>query len=199
MPSKHFQSCPLCGPKLNSSPFRITALRENFYYKKYYVFWSKFILIEVIPYAAIIIFNALILAKTVKAAKFRRKFGYSGGGNRCHSEQGTPLTLSRAASRATVTASLANAATANGGNRNPGGEQGTPLALSRAATVNAAALANDAPNGGSSRCKMTVTRVRSCSRSAETVMMPQLCGGPLTNTETAAPGDLERQVGWLSC
>ena len=60
--------------------FRSTDLRENEYYKKYYVFWSKFILIEVIPYAAIIVFNALILAKTVKAAKFRRKFGHSGGG-----------------------------------------------------------------------------------------------------------------------
>ena len=69
---------------LKSSTFplfsRSTDLRENEYYKKYYVFWSKFILIEVIPYAAIIVFNALILAKTVKAAKFRRKFGHSGGG-----------------------------------------------------------------------------------------------------------------------
>ena len=41
-------------------------MRDNIYYKKYYVFWSKFILIEFIPYAAIIVFNALILAKTVK-------------------------------------------------------------------------------------------------------------------------------------
>ena len=67
------------GPGSGATNDANTAAWQE-YYKKYYVFWSKFILIEVIPYAAIIVFNALILAKTVKAAKFRRKFGHSGGG-----------------------------------------------------------------------------------------------------------------------
>ena len=64
--------------------FRSTDLRDNIYYKKYYVFWSKFILIEFIPYAAIIVFNALILAKTVKGTysnDVRAERGWKGGGD----------------------------------------------------------------------------------------------------------------------
>ena len=51
-----------------------TPMRENKYYKKIYVFWSKFILIELFPYFTIILLNTLILMKTLKAAKFRRRF-----------------------------------------------------------------------------------------------------------------------------
>jgi hypothetical protein len=60
--------------------FRRSSLRDNFYYNKYYVFWSKLILLELVPILSIILLNALILAKTLKAAKFRKKFGHIGGG-----------------------------------------------------------------------------------------------------------------------
>ncbi|XP_059085077.1 FMRFamide receptor-like [Tigriopus californicus] len=51
-----------------------SPMRENRFYKTYYVFWSKFILIELFPYCTIIILNTLILTKTLKASKFRRAF-----------------------------------------------------------------------------------------------------------------------------
>ena len=51
-----------------------TAFRDNRYYKTYYVFWSKFILIEMLPYFTILTLNTLILLKTVKATKFRSRF-----------------------------------------------------------------------------------------------------------------------------
>ncbi len=63
-------------------------MRKNFFYKKYYVFWSKLILMELVPYFAIIILNALILGKTLKAARFRKKFGHIGGST-AQSQAGT--------------------------------------------------------------------------------------------------------------
>ncbi len=44
------------------------------YYSQFYVFWSKFLLIELFPYFTIIVLNALILFKTMKASQFRSRF-----------------------------------------------------------------------------------------------------------------------------
>jgi hypothetical protein len=49
-------------------------MRHNAYYEQFYVFWSKFILIELVPYCVIIVLNALICSRTLKAAKFRGRF-----------------------------------------------------------------------------------------------------------------------------
>ena len=41
---------------------------------KYYVFWSKFILIELIPYLAIIVMNIFLFLKITKSTRFRKRF-----------------------------------------------------------------------------------------------------------------------------
>ncbi len=40
----------------------------------YYVFWSKFVLVELIPYVSILVLNCAIILKIFKAAHFRKKF-----------------------------------------------------------------------------------------------------------------------------
>ena len=49
-------------------------LRGNPIYVTYYIFWSKFLLVEVIPYFLIVILNSLIITKIWKSNKFRRRF-----------------------------------------------------------------------------------------------------------------------------
>jgi hypothetical protein len=49
-------------------------LRGNPTYVTYYIFWSKFLLVEVIPYFLIVILNSLIITKIWKSNKFRRRF-----------------------------------------------------------------------------------------------------------------------------
>ena len=39
-----------------------------------YVFWSKFLLIELIPYLTIVVCNVFIINKITKSARFRRRF-----------------------------------------------------------------------------------------------------------------------------
>ena len=51
-----------------------TELRQNPIYVKLYVVWSKIILIEIIPYFAILIMNIFIIVKITKSTRFRRKF-----------------------------------------------------------------------------------------------------------------------------
>ena len=51
-----------------------TALRSNGIYVTYYIFWSKFILVEVIPYMTIMILNLRIIGKIWKSSRFRRRF-----------------------------------------------------------------------------------------------------------------------------
>ena len=55
----------------------ISDLRANTIYATYYVFWSKFILVEVIPYCTIVILNSLIVAKIWKSIRFRKKLPVS--------------------------------------------------------------------------------------------------------------------------
>ena len=58
-------------PKLR---YTSTALREDKIYATLYVFWSKFILIEFIPYSTILIMNIFIIIKITKSIRFRRRF-----------------------------------------------------------------------------------------------------------------------------
>ena len=51
-----------------------TALRSNPMYVTYYIFWSKFIFVEVIPYFTILVLNSLIIGKIWKSTKFRKRF-----------------------------------------------------------------------------------------------------------------------------
>lgn len=55
-----------------------TAMRENQVYVSLYLFWSKFIFIEVIPYTIILIMNIFIIIKITKSARFRKKFQRQG-------------------------------------------------------------------------------------------------------------------------
>ena len=64
-------------PQVDSEgvPFaEATKLREDATYMKYYVFWSKFILIELIPYLAIIVMNIFLFLKITKSTRFRKRF-----------------------------------------------------------------------------------------------------------------------------
>ena len=55
----------------------LSDLRSNTAYATYYVFWSKFILVEVIPYCTIVVLNSLIVAKIWKSIRFRKKLPVS--------------------------------------------------------------------------------------------------------------------------
>ena len=61
----------------NVTELEETDLRTNAVYATYYVFWSKFILIEVIPYCTIVILNSLIVTKIWKSIQFRKKLTVS--------------------------------------------------------------------------------------------------------------------------
>ena len=49
-------------------------MRENKFYVSLYLFWSKFLFIEVFPYTTILIMNIFIIIKITKSARFRKKF-----------------------------------------------------------------------------------------------------------------------------
>ena len=51
-----------------------SALRQNPIYINLYVFWSKFILVELIPYFLIVIMNIFIIIKFSRSNSFRQKF-----------------------------------------------------------------------------------------------------------------------------
>ena len=61
----------------NVTTLEKTALRSNAMYVTFYVFWSKFILVEVIPYCTIVILNSLIVIKIWKSIQFRKKLAVS--------------------------------------------------------------------------------------------------------------------------
>ena len=52
-----------------------TSLRRNQLYISLYIFWSKFILVEMIPYTLIIFMNAFMILKISKSGQFRKTFG----------------------------------------------------------------------------------------------------------------------------
>ena len=53
-----------------------STLRANPVYITYYIFWSKFILVEVIPYFTIILLNSLIMGKIYKSTRFQKRYRY---------------------------------------------------------------------------------------------------------------------------
>merc|ERR1719471_1208689 len=57
-----------------------TGLRSNQEYITYYIFWSKFLLVEMIPYITIIVLNSMILGKIWKSTQFRKRFVSMGEG-----------------------------------------------------------------------------------------------------------------------
>ena len=58
----------------NISRLQDTAMRQNPIYITYYIFWSKFIFVEIIPYLTIMILNSMIISKIYKSNRFRRRF-----------------------------------------------------------------------------------------------------------------------------
>jgi len=58
----------------------MTDFRKNPTYVALYVFWAKFLLVEMIPYFNIIVLNGWILVKIHKSSSFQRKFRRSTGG-----------------------------------------------------------------------------------------------------------------------
>ena len=54
--------------------YRKTKLRENPYFVTYYVFWSKVIFMELIPYVLILVLNGWIMVKIYSSYKFRQQF-----------------------------------------------------------------------------------------------------------------------------
>ena len=59
---------------ISEKAIRKTSLRKNPYYSTIYVFWSKVILMEIIPYCLISILNGFIIAKIYSSSKFRQQF-----------------------------------------------------------------------------------------------------------------------------
>ena len=54
-----------------------TSLRSNKAYTIYYIFWSKFLVVELVPYLTILILNIRIIKKIYKSNQFRRRFNVS--------------------------------------------------------------------------------------------------------------------------
>ena len=54
-----------------------TELRTNKNYAIYYIFWSKFLLVEIVPYTTIVILNSRIIKEVFKGGQFRRQFSVS--------------------------------------------------------------------------------------------------------------------------
>ena len=61
---------PTSGKLISES----TALRQNPIYISLYVFWSKLILIELIPYISIVVMNVVIIVKLYRSNHFRQSF-----------------------------------------------------------------------------------------------------------------------------
>merc|ERR1712051_672304 len=57
--------------------FYKTTLREDPYYITFYVFWSKVIFMEIIPYILIISLNGCIIRNIVSSFRFRKQFTQS--------------------------------------------------------------------------------------------------------------------------
>ena len=55
-----------------------TKMRKNELYVSLYLFWSKFLFIEVVPYTTILVMNIFIIIKITKSARFRKRFQRQG-------------------------------------------------------------------------------------------------------------------------
>ena len=56
-----------------------TDLRRNKEYSLFYVFWSKFLLVEMLPYVVMIVLNILIYRRVKKLVKMRNEVGIETG------------------------------------------------------------------------------------------------------------------------
>lgn len=75
---KYFELQTAVDESTNQTVIVGTALRTNPHYRTFYVFWSKFLFIELFPYLLIVILNSFILVKIVKSSKFRKKIMRNG-------------------------------------------------------------------------------------------------------------------------
>ncbi|TRY72989.1 hypothetical protein TCAL_08731 [Tigriopus californicus] len=71
---KYFDMHIVHDEATNTSVIVSTEMRRNPLYMSLYVFWSKFILIEIIPYFMILVCNTFIICKITKSAQFRKRF-----------------------------------------------------------------------------------------------------------------------------
>lgn len=70
---KFFELKTYTDPETGLTSIRASGLRQNAVYRSAYVFWSKFLLIELIPYILVVIMNSFIIVKIVKSSRFRQK------------------------------------------------------------------------------------------------------------------------------
>ncbi|XP_071746298.1 FMRFamide receptor-like [Lepeophtheirus salmonis] len=61
--------------KTHDAYIQPSDLRNNIYYSTYYIFWSKFLLIEFIPYIILIVLNTSIMKTTHRAMVDRQRLG----------------------------------------------------------------------------------------------------------------------------
>lgn len=78
-------------PYNNSTDVKQTALRLHPLYEKYYVFWSKVVVMEAVPYLVILLLNVFIVREVCKSKRFRRSFETS-----TNARPATAVTLGRA-------------------------------------------------------------------------------------------------------
>ncbi len=52
----------------------MTEFRKDPNYVTYYIFWAKFVLVEMIPYVTIIVLNSSIMYKIYKSSSFQKKY-----------------------------------------------------------------------------------------------------------------------------
>lgn len=71
---KYFEFEVKVNSKTNASYIATTSLRRDPIYINLYVFWSKVIFFELIPYFTILICNIMIIVKIRKSSKFRSRF-----------------------------------------------------------------------------------------------------------------------------
>lgn len=71
---RYFEFDVVTDPRSGQKHVITTALRKNPWYVSLYVFWSKCVFFEIIPYVTILICNILIIVKIRKSQQFRRKF-----------------------------------------------------------------------------------------------------------------------------
>ena len=69
----YFQLTTELDPSTNETVITTTELRRNPYYASGYVFWSKLIITDLIPYVIIIVLNSFIVVKILKSSRFRAR------------------------------------------------------------------------------------------------------------------------------
>ena len=68
-----FQLTTEFDPYTNETQAVGTDMRRNQAYSRFYVFWSKVIVTDLIPYFTILTLNSFIVTKIVKSIRFRAR------------------------------------------------------------------------------------------------------------------------------